>query len=1098
MGWPALLGLALLLCAVGPGRARAQQAEGMPFIRNYSPQDYQAHTSNWNIALGPQGWVYVANNAGLLEFDGREWRRIPMPNGSIVRSLALGADGRLYVGAVGELGYLEADSLGRQVFRSLLPHLPEENRLFEDVWHCFAYADQLVFLSYTQIMVWKNGRFDLFFPKSQFHLAFKTQGGILVNEPGTGFYRYGPEGWDSLPGTRELSLAKPYAVLDYDGQSVLVVDRKQGATRLWPWGERPRWESLPGFEPISRFAIENSVYAGARLGELFALGSLQDGFILFDREGAIHKHIGKAHGLGDNSVYSFCPDSLGNLWVGLNRGLSYLETQAPVTFFGEGQGLQGGVYSALSHQGRLWVGGSLGIFSSPEGEPDFSLLPVFRRQNWNWLSYKGRLYAANFDGVVELDQGQARLITPYKTFWTLRPFDHPERFLGGTHSDGLVVLADSAGHLAFSHRIKGFDETSRWVEYDSRGWVWVSHNNAGLWRLWLNERQDSVSRVDFFDPEQGLPSKFENYVFKVRLPARYWGREGDELQEEPIFGTKLGFYRFDAEAGRFVPIPELNALLLWDKNVKNSLAQDYRNNLYFIQEEEKLALLYQEDGSFEALRAPFLRLRGLFPNSISLLDSATVAFCSWNGGLYPLDLSRGLADPVAYSCQIRLATSGADTLFMGSGPAPDLVLSDSSNLLRLRWASDWFVEPELSRYAYRLLGLDTAWSAWSRDDSKELANLPPGQYVFEVKARNLYEQESRVARLRFTVLPPWYRSWWGSLLLAALALALVGLAIMLRTRSLSRRNQQLERTVRERTHEILAQNKMLEQRQEEIQQQAQVLAEANKEISDQNEELRQFRDHLQDLVDEKTQELNQARLRAESSERLKTAFLANVSHEIRTPLNAINGFSSLLKYKQLTPEKSDDFLSIILKNVDQLNRIIDDIVDISKIETDQLEFFFSDFSTRELFDELEKHFRTVAARREGIGLSCHFGLAAEQDAVHGERARLRQVLLHLLDNAFKFTHQGQVSFRCFQDDRRNVCFEVSESGIGITEAEQEVIFQAFRQVDISNSRKYGGTGLGLAICKGLLSKIGGRIELVSQKGLGSRFTVRISRAVHKA
>lgn len=237
-------------------------------------------------------------------------------------------------------------------------------------------------------------------------------------------------------------------------------------------------------------------------------------------------------------------------------------------------------------------------------------------------------------------------------------------------------------------------------------------------------------------------------------------------------------------------------------------------------------------------------------------------------------------------------------------------------------------------------------------------------------------------------------------------------------------------------------------------------------------------------------ELEKAKERAEESDRLKTAFLANMSHEIRTPMNAILGFSQLLDTDYVNEERRKQYLALISRRSKDLLSIIDDIFDISKLETNQIELFREPGNINELLSDIHHGFSLASEFESEKNIEIRIGrlLEAGKENIITDFTRLRQILVNLVSNAIKFTYKGYVEFGCFARDEQTIQFYVKDTGIGIEENKQSIIFDRFRQADDNYlSRRYGGTGLGLSISKGLLDLMQGEIWLESAPGLGSTF-----------
>lgn len=238
------------------------------------------------------------------------------------------------------------------------------------------------------------------------------------------------------------------------------------------------------------------------------------------------------------------------------------------------------------------------------------------------------------------------------------------------------------------------------------------------------------------------------------------------------------------------------------------------------------------------------------------------------------------------------------------------------------------------------------------------------------------------------------------------------------------------------------------------------------------------------------EELRVAKEKAEETDRLKSAFLANVSHEIRTPMSGVTGFAELLQKPNLTDEQRKHYTNVIISSGEHLLHLIDDVLDLSVIESGQIRLYNNLFSLEQLMLETYMFFQeNDNIKEKQLKLSVNYDLNEEESAFMGDKKRIKQILDNLLTNALKFTLQGEVVFGCKKQVQEEILFYVKDTGPGIPEKYHQFIFDRFSQIHnvYYQDGKRHGTGLGLAICRGLVNIMGGRIWVESGEGMGSAF-----------
>lgn len=259
----------------------------------------------------------------------------------------------------------------------------------------------------------------------------------------------------------------------------------------------------------------------------------------------------------------------------------------------------------------------------------------------------------------------------------------------------------------------------------------------------------------------------------------------------------------------------------------------------------------------------------------------------------------------------------------------------------------------------------------------------------------------------------------------------------------------------------------------------------NQQLDFRNEEIKIAYVNLESKVEERTKELKLAIEKVVESENLKSAFLANMSHEIRTPLNSIIGFSELLNDPDFEQEQKEEFITTIVDSGKNLMIIINDIMDLSMLDSRQIKIRPEQFSAKKLLEDLEKEFKPKA-QDNGIEFLIHIPTEVEILVIENDIYRIRQIMNNFIGNAFKFTTEGFIEIGC-KLNGKYADFYVKDTGIGIAPDNYSAVFERFRQLDSAKTRKYGGNGLGLSISKNLGEMLGGKVWLESEVGKGSTF-----------
>jgi signal transduction histidine kinase/CheY-like chemotaxis protein len=331
-------------------------------------------------------------------------------------------------------------------------------------------------------------------------------------------------------------------------------------------------------------------------------------------------------------------------------------------------------------------------------------------------------------------------------------------------------------------------------------------------------------------------------------------------------------------------------------------------------------------------------------------------------------------------------------------------------------------------------------------------------HIFMLAATLLLPKERMVETLRIITLPIFLIYIPGTMLL--------GLLMAAQKRNFQNQIEKEKLYLKERS----LRNELLE-KQQQLTEQLEKYANLNNEYRAQNSELIIAKEH------------------AEESDRLKSAFLANLSHEIRTPMNAIIGFADLLNMNELDDKTREKYVQIIQNSGNYLLSIISDIVEISHIEAGQVELNETEIDLHEFLDDVYSAFKVSVPKNKNVVIKLVEENPRISRKIKMDEVKLRQILMNLLNNALKFTEQGEICFGYKTSDDAELMFFVQDTGIGIAPENHQIIFERFRQVDAGKSKINTGSGLGLSISRAYVELMGGTIELISDLGKGSEFKI---------
>ena len=731
---------------------------GVPYIHNYPKREYKAGTQNWGIAQDQKGFMYFANNEGLLVFDGVAWQLYKMPNSSITRSVYISEKGGIFIGAYNELGKMEYGSNGKLEFKSLKKYIPTEYQNFDDIWNINAFDGKIVFQSYFNAFIFENdSSLKVINAPVRFQNSYKVKEKLYFNDIENGLYELIGTKLIELSGCQSLKGEEICTILPFsEGDELLICTLNKG---IYTYNGK---QQLEWKVPVNEFLKNNQIFSATLIqNSNYAFGTIHDGVIICDPQGVIVQMINKKKGLQNNTVLKVFTDRGGDLWLGLDNGIDYININSPITFLKQSEEIGAG-YTSIIYHGKLYLGTNQGLFVKDWEKSDqnssLRLIPNTSGQVWSLGVYDGILICGHNKGTFIIDGEHATEICNIPGGWKYQILKRfPGYLIGGTYS-GLIYFRKENGSWKYVNKIKGFNESFRIFEEDEQGTLWMSHGFKGIYSISFGTSLDNVKSFRYYTVKNGLPTNYNLNVFKIKGKI--------------VFATNAGLYDYNSKSDRFEKSAYFNELLnpVIDFTY---LREDDKGNIWYIawyhSTHRAGVFRMQEDGTFKHISAPFVLLSGKFISGFESIYpySTDHLFLGTEDGFAHYSPTAHFSYNPEFSAFItRAVAANLDSTFyygnsLHSGKAntiPKYTFGYAKNAFKFYFASPIYDNPTSVEYSFKLTGLNNDWSGWSSSPSVEFAQLPEGNYGFNVKARNSLGVESRSDEIQFTVSPPWYRS----------------------------------------------------------------------------------------------------------------------------------------------------------------------------------------------------------------------------------------------------------------------------------------------------------------------------------------------------
>lgn len=733
-------------------------------VNNYPISHLGAGNQNWDIESDGEQQIFVANHYGLLVIENADIKLYDLPENTIFRSVAY-INERIYTGSFEDFGFWEKDESEELRYHSLVRKLENPDMNNDEIWKIIEHQGIVYFHSFGSIYRY-NGE-DVSRMEIPGSLMFLHNVGdqVYTQLIQGGLYRLENEEFVVVPDSEFLADEEVKSMMSLPGDNILI-----GATNgMYTYDGLTfrRWEA----EHVEE-VVQSKINTMIRSEDKIVVGTILNGLYIYDLSGNLLKNVNAQNQLQNNTILSLEVDSVGNLWVGMDRGLDYVSFNTPVRTYNYEMDDIGSVYTAELYNNELYIGTNQGIYwlkRDDEGSFfDITLLPGSQGQVWFIEEIDGLLYAGLNDGTFVIEDKTLTKVGYENGGYNLKPYPEDTRniLLQSTYNN-LVVYQKNETVWKQSHTLSGFQSPARFLEFDHLGNIWLGHSVRGIFQLQPNMQFDTIDHIKTIGSAQGL-SQNNNRVFK--LGNRIMTSVADSL------------YQWDAINEQFIHFDELDEFFTESGTVKNIIPAGEQR--YWIIKKSEILLL---EVHFNSIRLLYRMLPDMYNfnlvegyESVIQLTENLHLFCL-DDRFAILDLELGnqsnLSDPSVHIQTIRALDYQDDEVLIYPENEPDIELSYRNNTIELNWATTQLAGVPVF-FQFKLDDLDEKWSSWTAETQTEYLRLPPGSYTFSVRSIGQNGLLTETSLVTFTIRKPWYLTT-GAYLLYLLLLASVGITLRL-------------------------------------------------------------------------------------------------------------------------------------------------------------------------------------------------------------------------------------------------------------------------------------------------------------------------------
>ena len=721
-------------------------AQYTPYFQNYSLSEYNAGNKNWDVSKAENGKLYVANNNGLLEYDGIKWTLKELPNKTTIRSV-LAHNGLIYTGSYEEFGYWRTDLKGELVYTSLSKSIKSQISDAEEFWEITAYQDAIIFKSFGNIYIYRKDKIVRTSSPSTISSIDVVNNKLFVSTINRGIFIL--ENDSLVPTVNDNALSQAYVVTisNLHNNDLFITTQLEGCFiysnhKIIPW--KSEINELIKEHQLNRFSqLEN--------GNM-VFGTIKNGVYVTNNSGEIVFHVNKENGLANNTILGQFVDHNHKLWLGLDNGMASVDLKSNLTFYNDLSGRLGTVYDVIKYRGTMYIGSNTGLFYFDE-QGDLQFIDHSQGQVWELKEIDGQLFCGHNKGTYLVENNKLKQISGNTGGWVIKKVpEQTNLYIQGTYN-GLVRFKKIDGYWNVQ-RLNGTAIPVKYFVFEDMHTAWAAHAYRGLYKIRFSENYDTIMNIRNYQ-SKGLSSNYNVRVYNIK--------------NNICFKTNFGWQKYEPLLDSIIPYNLLNQ----DIGLGASIISEHNSD----EDTNQLAIKGSKDIiNFKSLSSEGFNLSltsNFFKNRL-VVGSEKIS--QINDSIYALNLNDGfmLFDWKNYSESHELYGPTIEKVEIDKSPIdlnnPEVIEFPYKKSISISLSSP---KSEDHYFEYSISNLDSV--RWNKIETHklELSNLNSGRYTILFRTSNSFGLKSEIISQNIYILPPWYKNTLGFVIYAFITLVIV-------------------------------------------------------------------------------------------------------------------------------------------------------------------------------------------------------------------------------------------------------------------------------------------------------------------------------------